>query len=499
MKLNKLFIAACTLAIGFGFASCSDDDMFTKDGKDAFILGSSDLDCLKVTGKSGIVWKSRMEDNTIYIQVSPTVDPVEELDGVVAKFFISKGATVTPDPSIPQNFAQEGGVQYTVTSEDGKTSRTYTVTHGLTDITEFGNGFTRGIQQNFKFFDELGYPGDHTKIGGFADSRLYGDLNGYVAFCGHDNIVLLAHQYSNPQFGDPSLNVVDESMSLKVFKASDFSQAGNLNIGSLNISNIRAITSDWNGVLVAVVNNGGSADLYYWTSPTDSPKQLGHVNENICAAVDGSSYVQVAGDIFSQANITCNGNRNKTGDHYMIHLENGQIASTELIQSGYPSDDSNGFQMISPLKGEPKSSYVMGDVEGNGNNTLKVYANTYSGKTKVIMPNVLQNDWQQWWVGTGSNLARTGGRRPYVSAMYINGKYYSVVMLGTGWWWHNDIVEIDDLHTRVTGTSMAFSVNCAWSFGGSSDWYWDPELKEAYWVGYTDRYGMFSFRLTCYE
>ena len=179
MKITKIFVAAFAVSLGAGLVSCS-DDMFTKDGKEAFILGSGDLDCLKVTGKSGIVWKSRMEDNTIYIQVSPTVDPAEELDGVVAKFYVSKGATVDPDPSLPQNFAQEGGVQYTVTSEDGKKSVTYTVTHGLTDIVDFGQGFTRGIQQNIKTFDQLGYPGKQADYS-FADSRMYGDLNGYVA------------------------------------------------------------------------------------------------------------------------------------------------------------------------------------------------------------------------------------------------------------------------------------------------------------------------------
>lgn len=498
MKLNKLFITACAVTIGWGFTSCSDDDMFTQDGKEAFILGSSDLDCLKVTGKSGVVWKSRMEDNIIYVQVSPSVDPAEELNGVVAKFYVSKGATVDPDPSVPQNFAQEGGVQYTVTSENGKASRTYTVTHGITDIVEYGKGFTRGIQQNLMTFPELGYPGEQGNYN-FSDSRLYGDLNGYVAYCGHNHVVLLARQYSDPRFDDPSMNVPNEQLALKVFNAVDFSQAGNLNIGSIEISSIRAITSDWNGVLVAAVNKGGSADLYYWTSPTVAPKLYAHINENICSSTDGSNYLQITGDIFAQANITTGGVRGAKGEHYMIHVENGQVTNTQTISSGYPSDDCGGFQMISAIRTDLNSSYVVGDNEGSGNNTLRVYANTYSGKTKVIMPNVLQSDWQQWWVGTGSSLARGGARRPYVSSMYINGKYYVALMLGTGWWWHNDIAELDDLHARVTGTTVAYSTNCAWSFGGSCDWYWDPELKEAYWVGYTDRYGMYSVRLTCYE
>lgn len=115
------------------------------------------------------------------------------------------------------------------------------------------------------------------------------------------------------------------------------------------------------------------------------------------------------------------------------------------------------------------------------------------------MPGVLQNMWQAWWVGTGSSLSRTGARRPYVSSMYINGKYYAAILNGTGWWWHNDIADIDDLSTRVTGTTVAYSVNAAWSFGGSCDWYWDAEKSEGYWVGFNDRHSMFLVRLTCYE
>ncbi|MBD5367592.1 MAG: hypothetical protein HDR82_11450 [Bacteroides sp.] len=498
MKLNKLLFAACALSLGLGFTACDDDDLFTRDGQEAFIMGSNDQNCLKVTGKSGIIWKSRMEGNTIYIQVSPTVDPTEELDGVVAKFYVSKGATVDPDPAIPQNFAQEGGVQYTVTSEDKKKSVTYTVTHGLTDMLEDGQGFSLGLPQVTKTFPELGYPGELANYN-LADSRQYGDLNGYVAYCGHNHVVLMAGQYSNPHFDNAAMNIPNTQLAFKVFNAADLSEAGNLNLGSINMTDVRAITSDWNGVLVALTNTNGKGGIYYWTSYSDAPRLVGQVNENLGAATDGSNYIQIAGDITGTANITTGAPRDAEGSHYMIHLENGQITDTQIVATGYSSNDGAGFQMISPIKPDANSSYLVGDTEGSGNNTLKVYANTFKGNTKVIMPNVLQSDWQTWWVGTGSQLSRTGARRPYVSSMYVNGKYYAILMLGTGWWWHNDIAELDDLHARVTGTSVAYSVNCAWSFGGSSDWYWDPEIKEAYWVGYTDRYGMFTTRLTCYE
>lgn len=504
MKLYKLLYAVGAIALSSGFAACSEDDMFKEDAKQAFIMGSSDKDCLTVTGKSGVVWKSRMSNDTIYIQISPNVDPEEELDSIVPKFYISKGATVSPDPSLPQQFWKEEGVRYTVTSGDGKKTASYVVTHGLTDLLEDGGGFSLGLPQNTNvLFTSLGYPGEQANYN-FADSRHYGDLNGYVAYCGHDHIVLMAAQYSDPQFDNPDLKVQDESLSFKVFNASDLSQAGNLNIGSFKLSEIRTITSDWNGVLVALVNTNGTSALYYWTSYSSAPKLVGQLPELMGTATNGSNYLQVAGDIFGQANVTTGAGADADGSHYMIHIENGSITDTQIITTGYASNDCNGFQMISPLKPEPNSSYLVGDGEGgsNTNNTIRVYANTYKGATKVIMPNVLQNIWESWWVGTGASLARGGARRPYVSAMYINGKYYAAIMNGTAWWWHNDIAEIDDLLTRVNngdGTAGAFSVNCAWSFGGSCDWYYDPEIKEAYWVHYVDRYGMSTVRLTCYE
>lgn len=497
MKLHNLILSTCVLSLSASMMSCS-DDMFETDGKEAFILGTNDLDCLKVTGRSGVIWKSRMSNDTIYIKLSPTVNPAEEIDSVAPKFFVSKGATVTPDPSEPQNFAVEGGVKYTVTSEDGNATRTYVVTHGLTDLLEYGGGFTRGIVNGPVKFPDLGYPGEQANYN-LADSRQYGDLNGYVAFCGYNHFVLMAGQYSNPKFDNPAMNIPDESLAFKVFNFSDFTPAGNLNLGSIPMANVRCLSSDINGTLVAGVNNGSNADIYYWESYNTQPKLLAHFDENLFMNGDGSNYLQIQGDIFGVCNITTNALRDPKGNHYMIHLENGQVTDKSIVSTGCSSGDAGGFQMITPLTSELHCSYVMGDNEGSGNNTLRVYANTFAGKTKVIMPNVLQNDWQQWWVGTGSTLARPGARRPYVSAMNINGKIYVSLMLGTGWWWHNDVVEVDDLHTRVIGTTVAYSTNCAWSFGGSSDWCWNPSKTEGFIIGYTDRYGVYSVRMTCYE
>ncbi len=504
MKYNRILLSiAIASSVGVVLTSCNDDnDVIAQASKEAFIMGSGKNDCLKVTGNSGMIWKSRMSNDTIYIQVSPTVDVNEELDGVVPKFFISMGASVEPDPEIPQNFAVKGGVKYTVTSQDGSTSRSYIVTHDVTDKMQPGEGFSAAQLICEKIFTEMGYPGEQGNYG-FSDSRLYGDLNGYIAFCGQEHLVLLARQYSDPHF-DSGVQPSVPEYSVKVFTRDQLNYVGDLNVGSIALNSIRAISSDINGVLVATVCTGSGVDFYYWKSYSETPISLGHISETGCCNVDGSNYVQITGDIFTEANIAVNAARGPEGNHYMIHVENGKLGNVHLISTGYSSGDGNAFQMISPIRTDENSSYIVGDNDprvyaDNDNNTLRVYANTFSGKTKATMPNVLQNDWQTWWVGTGAKLSRGGARRPYVSSMLINGKHYSALMLGTGWWWHNDIAETENLHNRVLGASIAFDTNCGWSFGGSCDWYWDEDKKEAYWAVYADRYGAIVTRLTCYE
>lgn len=498
MKLNKIILSTCLVAAGFGLPACNDDDMFVEAGKEAIILGGDDLCCLKVVGNSGVTWRSVMEGNVITVEINPDLDPVEELSDVVPIFFVSKGATVSPDPSTPQNLAAEGGVKYTVTSEDGKTSNTYTVTYSSTAVPEYGNGFTRGSLVVEKKFPELGYPGTQGVYDGVSDSRQYGDLNGYVAYCGHEHIVLIARQYTAPAFENPALAVPDADLGLRVYSTKDLSYVGKLTLGSFDMKDLMAITSDMSGVMVGAVRNGDNTDLYYWTAYNTNPTLLGSISGTLCVTKDGASYLSIMGNIMEEANITGNAARSKEGNHYMIHVENGQITDTQIITTGVRADDGNGFQMISPIQSTLNSSYILGDVEGTGNGSIKVFAKTYKGTTKVTMPMVLQNDWQQWWVQTGSNIARTGGRRPYVGGMLINGKHYAMLMNGTGWWWHNDIAVLDDLRSRVVGTTWAYSTNVAWSFGGCGDWYWDGERGEGHVVYYTDRYGVAIFRLTCF-
>lgn len=497
MKLYKSIFSVLTVAAtATAFTACNEESLFELDGREAFIVGAEGQGGLYVIGKSGTRFDSRMSGDTIYIKVNPLYDATTELDSVVPKFCLSKGASVTPDPSLAQNFAKEGGVTYTVTSENGKATRSYVVTYGPTDAVPFGQGFTYASQTEVVKFPDLGFPGQADNFSQ-SDPRLYGDVNGYIAFCGHDHVVLVARQYSNPI----GAYTADLSQALKVYNYPSLTPAGDLNLGSIKKQDLAVVTSDWNGVMVGIVTPAGAteSDIYYWTSPSAAPVLVKHLSYNATLATDGSAYIQVAGDIKGDANITCAARRSAAGEHHHIRLEGGNVVSDNVISSGYDSSDSGGFQMISFMTSENKIKYVVGDNEGGTatNNAVKIYVNDQRG-TRGVMPALYPSQWQ-WWVGTGQSLSRMGAKRPYVSALPINGKVYVMMLNGTGWWWGNCLLNEDLQTVSHAATKESIPVNAGWSFGATGDMYWDAATKTAHWVTWMDRSGIVTCKMTCYE
>ncbi len=474
-------VMGCCLLLG----SC-EESLSEKLGKEADILIS-----FKVTGTSGTVFNSSIEQDDIKIKVSPYLDAAEELKAATPKFYLSKGATVSPDPDEPQNFAQEGGVKYTVTSEDGSNTHVYTVTWTISDKLPYGSGFSYAEIGAKKSFAELGYPGT---VGNFnLPSLQFGDLQMYHAYCG-DYIVLLSRGYIAAGNSEYGIRVVDKTT---------LESTGTLNIGSIPMANIMMVTSDYVGHCVAAVVTDGKTELFYWNKPTDAPVSLGTVDVNLAPSTsDLSNNFQVAGDVTTKAWVTALAPRSAEGAHYRVQITNGQLASTySTIKTGYSSSDCVGFQMISPLDDSDQPNYVVGDTEGKANaaNSIHAYINTFSGSTLSVMPNFWQNTLQTWWVGTGFSTARTGGRAPVVSALPINGKTYCVVTSGSAWW-HAAAVLSSDLQSLAhENLNIAASVNRAWCYGGWVDWYWNADKEEAYLSVWFGRLGLYTYKMTCFE
>lgn len=483
-KTNLKLYAIFTMALILLFSACNDEDL----SNEAAIINS-----FSVKGKDNAFFKGVInDDNTITIKVSPYLDAVEVLDSAFATFYLSKGATVSPDPTIPQNFAQEGGIKYTVTSEDQKNKHEYIVSWGISDQLADGEGFSYAEIGTMKDFSQLGYPGEPRNFG-FTDSKLYGDLEMYHAYCG-DYIVLLSRAYIKTDPNSPH--------GIKVVDKTTLNGSQTLNLGSIDPSDLKIITSDYRGNMIGLVTVNNETEFFYWSTPTTAPTSVGKITVNMAPTSDGSTNFQVAGDITGNAWITALAPRGSSGEHYRIKVTDGQLASNySIVETGYASDDCSGFQMISPLDDSDQPSFVVGDTEGTANaaNSIHCYINTFAGSTVSVMPGLWQNTLQSWWVGTGFSTARVGGSSPVVSALPVNGKTYVVVTSGTAWW-HAAAVLSSDLQTLAhENLNIADSVNRGWSFGSWADWYWNEEDKEAYLAVWFGRLGLYTYKLTCFE
>ena len=487
-KINSILIlgiiASCILLVG----ACKDETLSEKLGREAKIMIS-----FKVKGTSGTIFNSSIgDDNTITIKVSPYLNAAEELKAAIPTFYLSKGSTVSPDPSLPQDFAQEGGVKYTVTSEDRSSTSEYTVTWGLSDKLPHGKGFSYAEIGAKKNFVELGYPGEVGNTN-FSDSKLYGDLQMYHAYCGN-YIVLLSRAYITENNAGLSIKVVDKTT---------LNSAGSLNLGGILPANLKMITSDYKGKCVGAVVIGSETEFFYWAKPTDAPTSIGKVGISMAPSTsDLSNNFQVAGDVAGNAWITALAPRDKDGTHYRIRVSGGRLASEySTVKTKYASNDCSQFQMISPLDDSDQPNFVVGDAEGTANaaNSVHCYVNSFAGSTLYTMPAYWQNILQTWWVGTGFTTARGGGRAPVVSALPINGKSYVVITSGTAWW-HAAAVVNSDLQTLAhENLNIAFGTNRGWSYGAWVDWYWDEEQQEAYLAVWFGRLGLHTYKMTCFE
>lgn len=447
------------------------------------------------------------DDHTVTIKLSPQVNAEDVLNNVYPVFYLSKGATVTPDASLPQNFAQAGGVQYTVTSENGKRKNVYTVTNGRADPIPYGEGFGFTEKGQSKTFPELGYPG---VVGGenwTLPSIQYGDLLVYHAYCG-DQIVLISREYIDTDPTSPHC--------VKVINKTTLEPSGNLNLGGITLANMKMITSDYKGHCVAAVTSGSETEFFYWTTPSAAPVSVGKIGINMAPApanAQGCNNFQVAGDITGNAWITARAPSTARGEHYRVKVTGGRLAvNYSIVESGHSSSDNSWFQMISPLDDSDNPSYVVGDTEGPTAstvpiNTNKCYINSSIGAQVFIMPELwsttlgLSAGVGSWYVGTGMATNRQGGRSPVVSALPINGKTYITVALGSNFY-HAAAVLNDNLQTLANNNRIlditSATISRGWSYGAWVDWYYDDELKEAYLAVWFGRVGLQTFKLTCF-
>ena len=472
--------------------------------------------------------------NVFNIRISPFLDANDYLTNAKPSFNLSMGATVTPSMTEPQDFSNlDAPVEYTVTSGDGKKVEKFYVSWTESELKPYGEGMGDGEQSAYKTYVELGYPGTYAKWP--QDDNLntsYGDLMGFPAFCGKDKIVIFSRRFAWGDNGDAGAKYAmqpNDAHAFKVFDVATLNPAGSLNLGSISPGDVVAITSDWLGNMVASVGRkaSGKTDFYYWTSPEEEPIHVGtaDVTTDISAnSTDGGCYINVAGDITTNAVIATSAPRTNKGQHYKFNAYRGKLEPEyTIIETGRSELDKNQFQMISYFGTYENDPYLVGDCSANGsedNGQIHIYLNNPDGSNRgeadyhmLGYNGYMHDDGEQWWSRSGKWLSRNGGRRPTVHAMVLNGKPYSYATTGTDW--RNRGVMFDQELTEVIPGYPAFGYGLCtkeknpnkneagmWigdSFGCMADWYFDDETQEGYVAVWSDRFGLNMFFITCYE
>lgn len=509
MKLHKSIIAGLLVFAGtMSFTACDDYDYDSQ-------MARTDITKFSVVSPGGNTYSSSIDGDKITLKINPFADITKELSAAIPKFYLPMGATCTPSPSDPQDFSKE--VKYTVTSGDGKNQQVYTVTWGPSDPLPVGEGYSFSRLLAEKLYNDLGYPG--APLMGENGDIPNGDILLFPAFCG-DRIVGFSRVYA---WGNTNGRHIpaNPDLAFKVWDVNTLEEVNEkLNLGSLKPNQIVNITNDWVGHLVAATGgmNGAQGDIYYWTSLSDAPHHVGTLASPVYThsghEVDASMFIQVAGDITGDAVITYMPEKTTEGEHKVVTVRGGALGSTSTIKTGYPSNDRMWFQMISMFGTDETAPFLIGETEGSGNGSVKAYYCTSPGVTTSIMPAHLNgkpfSDGVIWWSGTGNVSSRGGSRRPFVMAMMVNGKPYSLVL--TGYAWSNrsqmmsndfltyigDALSYDFRSLEMTKTGAA-GLDAQLSYGGAGCWYWDAENNEgrvAIWYG---REGLATFMMSSYE
>lgn len=546
MKLQYIFSALlglCTVAL----PSCEDDmttDLRSEariEGYGFTVVSPPKYDEVKT---DSVIQQPRTfkvqpgnDPHHLYVRISPFLDPKDYLIDAQPAFCLSMGATVTPPMTEPQDFSNlDSPVEYTVTSGDGKHVEKYYVSWTESDLKPYGEGMGEGEQVIYKTYVEMGFPGTYgtwPAMNGDALKATAGDLMGYPAFCGKDKIVVFSRRYAWGDTGTAGAKYAmpaNHTYAFMVYNVKNLDRAGNLNLGGINPSDVVAITSDWIGNMVMAVGRktSGKTDFYYWTSIDADPVHIGQAPVAIDISndeTDAGSYINVAGDITTNAVIAASAPRTDKGEHYKFNVYRGVLdPSYQIIETGRTALDKNQFQMISYFGTEENAPYLLGDCQPNGsedNGQIQIYLNnpdnSNRGKADYYAKwynGAVHDDGDQWWSRTGKWLSRNGARRPTVHAMVLNGKPYSYWTTGSDWRVRGILTDQEFKEAVQTYPNFGFGL-CTkdkspknpkdggmWiadSFGCMADWYFDDETQEGYVAVWSDRWGMNMFLVTCYE
>lgn len=386
MKWSKFF-AMLIATVAFSLTSC---DKTTQEDPEEPVLGTEAAITSFVLVSGDVTIDGFLTGSEIEIAYRP--DQYDYLTNATAEVVISDGATIEPDPSTARDYTVDGGVTFTVTSEDGETSRSYTVVpvEAIAVIT--------AVQSWEKTAGELGLP-------------TYSANNVGIAFSG-SNIV---------------------TYDTQVFDLTG-TPIGNLNLTGVDGASdtgfqLAALTNDANGVLVATVgldtngsyvaSDASQTKFYAWMNGYDQAPTLIHTGE-----ANFTTYMSVAGDVTSDAVLTFVAGRSAEQMHHVYQITGGDWDGKvwSSITTQYAGNDGNWGQGLSFVDGDSQGPYIMYDSRGNNEGLRICY---YERGNETVLCGTLDSEY-------GGTDCYGNYSQGSAKAFSIDGVPY-VAVASTGW------------------------------------------------------------------
>lgn len=430
MKKTRLFIAM--LAAVAALASCEDKPV-NPDGPDKPDEPQKEepkseecrLTAFVVTvGTEALEGFVDQTDKSIEISYLP--DHIAGLKAATAVATISDKATITPDPTQPIDYTVEGGVEFTVTAEDGEHTTVYTV---YTAAAEFSETTVKVWEKTFGELGLAGKPNFDCGIAfaardrfAYADLRVF-DLEGnYVGSLNTEGLPELA------VYGDGAIKATGQ---------------------------LGALTNDVNGVLVAIATHEGTyadgstvgcrSEVYAWKDGWDkAPTKIYGPVDYQCM------YMSVAGDVNGDFILNFRTGAGNPQMHHVLVYKGGKYFDAEgkpactwygpFIQ--HPGTDGCWGQMLSFFSGDPEEGFVCWDSlaaaeygeSGNASAAFYVYnegLTAFQNGAATELPLYGQVTWSIW-NSEGQHFSYGNYSIGHVRAFKYNGVKY-IIAASSSW------------------------------------------------------------------
>ncbi len=378
MKATKLFLAA--IAFIGAFAACKPEG-----GEETpEVEKSTECRLTDFTAKAGdFEIKGFVDQTDKTIELSYMPNQFAALASATAEVKISDKATISPDPAVVRDYTGDGGVEFTVTAEDGTTTSVYTVYAAAAEVS------VKVEKKWSKTYGQMGLAASTSNMCGL----------GFV---------------DREHFATSDFNVYDL----------EGNKVGTLNVEGIpgftaHSGQLGAMSNDENGVLVAFaiqwadtyvpgVNEDAHTQAYAWLDGWDKAPTKIYSIDYKC------NYMSVSGDVKGDFILTFRTGAAVPQMHHVLVFKGGKYWGEDgksaaswngpFIQ--HPGNDGCWGQLLSFFSADPEDGFVCWDSlaaaeygeTGNASSAFYVYeslSSVLSGSAEEL-PLYGQVNWTIW-------------------------------------------------------------------------------------------------------